>query len=60
MDVADTILNDVSNHQADLRVFTSDFNFGNCYSSGVTNAYLNRKLISSAGANQEFKVVDFA
>ena len=31
LDVADAILNDVSNHQADLRVFVSDFNFGNCY-----------------------------
>ena len=39
---------------------SATLNFGNCYSSGVTNAYLNRKLISSAGANQEFKVVDFA
>ena len=31
LDVADTILNFVSNHQAGLRVFTSDFNFGDCY-----------------------------
>ena len=31
LEVADTILNDVSNHQADLRVFVSDFNFGNCF-----------------------------
>ena len=31
LDVADTILNDVSNHQVDVRVFASDFNFGNCY-----------------------------
>ena len=33
--------------------------FGNCFTRGFTNVYLNGNLISSAGKNQKSKVVNF-
>ena len=35
-------------------------NFGNCYTQGVVNVYLNGDLLSSASANVKNKIVKFS